>query len=370
MHKKKIIIVSSSFYPNNSPRSFRTTELAKELARQGHEVVVYIPFRGFNYSAFATDNHLITRDMGVMRFKDIELKGSKWKVLIKRLIRRVLSLLVEYPNIELMFKVSKSLKRESGHDLLISVAVPFPIHWGVAKVRTKKHQIADVWIADCGDPYMGDTTDSFRKMFYFKYIEKWFCRKANFITIPFKGALSAYYPEFHEKIRIIPQGIRLEGLKIPDYRKANDYPVFAYAGGFIPGKRDPKALLYFLSACNKKFKFVVYTSQTEIIFPYQQILQDKLVINNSIPREDLLEVLSGMDFLINLDNNTPTQLPSKLIDYAITSRPVLNVTSETDFTLLLEFMDGNYTGRMNLEPYQKYDIRVVAQAFVRLHNNA
>jgi len=369
MTKKKILVVASSFYPNNSPRSFRTTELAKEFARQGHEVEVIIPFRGFDYSGFAADNRLIIKDLGRLRFNDIELKGNRIAVLVKRIIRRVLSLLFEYPFIELMFKVSNRLKKEDGFDLLISVAVPFPIHWGVAKARTRKHLIADVWIADCGDPYMGDTTDSFRKMFYFKYIEKWFCRKANFISVPFEGAVAAYYPEFSEKIRIIPQGIRLEGLKIPGYKKNNVYPVFGYAGGFIPGKRDPKALMHFLAACNKKFKFVVYTSQTEMLLPYKQILQDSLDIKKSIPREELLTVLAGMDFLINLDNNTSTQLPSKLIDYAITGRPVLNVTSDSDFKQLIDFLDGNYAGRMKLEPPEKYDIRVVAEAFARLHDN-
>lgn len=38
MLPRKILIISRSFYPMNSPRSFRTTELAKEFARQGHEV--------------------------------------------------------------------------------------------------------------------------------------------------------------------------------------------------------------------------------------------------------------------------------------------------------------------------------------------
>jgi len=33
----KILIVSNAFYPEISPRSFRTTELAKELSRQGHK---------------------------------------------------------------------------------------------------------------------------------------------------------------------------------------------------------------------------------------------------------------------------------------------------------------------------------------------
>ena len=39
----KILIISGSFYPDNSPRAFRTTELAKRFCKLGHDVTVYIP---------------------------------------------------------------------------------------------------------------------------------------------------------------------------------------------------------------------------------------------------------------------------------------------------------------------------------------
>jgi hypothetical protein len=367
MHRKRILIVSASFYPQNSPRSFRTTELAKEFARQGHEVVVYIPFRGFDYSDFGKKFHIQMENLGVLRYKGIKLKGNRLEMLVRRGIKRVTELIFEYPDIELMFKVSNRLKHRSRFDILISIAVPFPIHWGVAKVRSKMHKIADIWIADCGDPYMGDTTDSFRRIFYFKNVEKWFCQKANYITIPFEGARSAYYPEFQDKIRIIPQGFRLDNLNIPEFRKVLDYPVFAYAGGFIPGRRDPNVLLNFLSTCNRRFKFIVYTAQTGILLPFKKSLEEKLEIREIVPREKLLIILSGMDFLINFDNNTHTQLPSKLIDYSISGRPVINITSESDFSSFVEFMDGNYSRRMNLEPTINYDIKVVTEKFIHLH---
>ena len=370
MDRKKILIVSASFYPMISPRSFRTTELAKEFARQGHEVVVYIPFKDFDYSDFAKKYNIQFKNLGILRFKSIRLKGNKSEMFLRRGFKRVLGLLFEYPSIELLFKVSKCLKHENGYDLLISIAVPYPIHWGVAKAWRDDRRIADCWIADCGDPYMGDTTDSFRKLFYFKYIEKWFCRKADYITVPFNGAISAYYPEFQDKIRIIPQGFKLDNMTTPDYKKTLDYPVFAYSGGFIPGKRDPQSLLGFLSKCDKKFKFIVYTSQSGILLPFKKILNEKLDIRDYIPREELLIVLSGMDFLINMDNNTNTQLPSKLIDYAIAGRPVLNISNETDFPRLIEFMDGNFSHKMNLEPGKNYDIGVVAEKFVSLHTRS
>jgi hypothetical protein len=55
-----------------------------------------------------------------------------------------------------------------------------------------------------------------------------------------------------------------------------------------------------------------------------------------------------------------------LIDYAIAGRPVLNIKSDTDFSLLLEFMAGNYYGKMDLEPPVNYDIKVIAKKFTCL----
>ena len=126
----------------------RTTELAEEFARQGHEVHIYIPETGFDYSDFLKENPIQIKSLGKLVYKEVQLKGNKPGLLIRRALRRALGLLFEYPGIELMFKVSKHVKKEHGFDMLISIAVPFTIHWGVARARSKRNNIADIWVAD------------------------------------------------------------------------------------------------------------------------------------------------------------------------------------------------------------------------------
>ena len=77
----------------------------------------------------------------------------------------------------------------------------------------KKPKTAKKWIADCGDPFMGAKLETFRKPFYFKYFEKDFCRKADYITVPAEGAKKAYYSEFLGKIRVIPQGFNFKQIE-------------------------------------------------------------------------------------------------------------------------------------------------------------
>jgi hypothetical protein len=286
--------------------------------------------------------------------------------MIFRAVSRILQLLLEYPAIEEMFKVKQMLKEEDGYDLMISFAVPYTVHWGVSKARTKKRPIAKSWIADCGDPYMGDVLDSFRKPFYFGFLEKRFSRKSDFISIPVESARPAYYPEFHHKIKIIPQGFDFELNNRQERPVHNRVTEFAYAGGFLHGIRDPAALMRLLVKSDIPFKFHIFTNQPEIISEYQEALDGKLHISGYIEREKLLKVLSGMDFLINFDNNTPLNVPSKLIDYAITNRPVLNIDKDFNEADLMTFMDGDYTKRMPLPDPEQYHIKNVTKRFLEL----
>lgn len=365
MEKKKILIVCRSFYPQNTPRSHRATELAKEFARQGHEVTVLGPNLSGNQIEFAGKHLFSIKDIGSLRWKAPDFGKSRIGYLFSRATVRFLQLGFEFPDIELLFLVTKALRSEKNYDLLISIAVPYPIHWGVAYVWNKNQTIADKWIADCGDPYMGCTTDSFKKWFYFKYIEKWFMRKANAIAIPVESARSSYYQEFHDKIRIIPQGFKISPI-ISNEKHKNEKTSFAYAGGFIPGIRDPRAFLEYLSNLPDDFIFYVFTNTPDLIADFQKKLGKRLKIRNYVEREALLQFLHTMDFLVNFDNNTEAAVPSKLIDYAIVGKPVLNVKKEMDNSIINQFLNGDYHSQMSVGNIDQYRIENVAAQFLEL----
>lgn len=366
VNRKKILIVCRYFYPEITPRAFRASELAKELALQGHEVFVLTPKKEI-HAVFEKQNNLIIIDLGQLKWRvpDFGHKGIGY--VLTRMAVRFLQLSIEYPAIELLFKVRKSLKKLNGFDLLISIAVPYPIHWGVATTWSKSRKPAKKWIADCGDPYMGDRTDSFRKWFYFKYIEKWFMKKADFISITKDSFKVNYYKEFHSKIIEIPQGFRFDNIALSEY-KPNKIPHFAFAGGFIKDIRDPRKFLEYLTTLNDvEFKFYIYTKSKEFIVPYRERLKDKLILMDYIPRAELITNISIMDFLVNFEFDPKIQSPSKLIDYAIAKRPILNITNEKfDVTTINQFLSGDYTNQFIVENINQYRIENVADKFLKL----
>jgi hypothetical protein len=367
MDKKKILIVSRSFYPLNSPRSHRTTELAKEFAREGHEVTVLIPKDEKIHLAFEREHHFTIKDLGTLRWKSTDFGKSRIGYVLTRAAYRFMSLAFEYPAIELMFLVAKALKKESGYDLLISIAVPYPIHWGVAMVWKKNQKIARTWVADCGDPYMGNKLDTFNKWFYFKYVEKWFMRKADYITITNINFKVNYYKEFHSKMFEIPQGFKFDDVKLYNGKVKNIVPHFAFAGGVFPGYRDPTKFLSYLISLSIDFKFILYTRTVDIIKPYALKSDGRIEIRDYIPRTNLLYELSKMDFLVNFEFNPLIQSPSKLIDYGIAERPILNIIAkEFNPSIIDEFLKGDYSNKFEIPNIDQYRIENVCAAFLAL----
>ena len=368
MSSKKILIVTNGFYPEISPRSFRATELTKELVRQGHDVTVCTHFRD-GLEAFAEKHNFKLIDLGHLTWPRPVVKGSGVELLFRRVVARFSALLFEYPTIQLIPLIKKALKNAKGYDALISIAVPYPIHWGVAKIWSKKTPIAKTWIADCGDPYMGQENDTFKPPFYFGYIEKNFCRKADFITVPTQNSIPGYYPEFHDKIKVIPQGFRFEDVTLYEGALHQDKIIFGYAGMFIPGRRDPSEFLNYLNSLDESFRFEfhVYTTTPQFVVPFVEASKGRIIIKPIVPRETLLFELSKMHFVVNFENVGHKQTPSKLIDYLIIDKPVLSVTfGNLQPDIFQDFLKGNYAQKMILPEKDTYRIENVASQFIAL----
>ena len=358
----KILIVSGTFWPENNPRSFRTTELARELTRLGHAVTVLIPQSSESRADFVAQNPVefksYVRVPERRRFLGISL--------IDRIIFRLLNQFLSYPALPNMNRVIKAVATEGGYDLMITIAVPHAIHWTVGKLYSEGKRIAKTWIADCGDPFMLAESGNYRAPAYFAGLEKRWCRQCDYITVPTEASKDGYYPEFRDKIRVIPQGFDFSEVQRASY-VPHQVPTFAYSGVFIPGKRDLRPVLEYLLETKSAFELHVYTRQEEMFAPYRDALQGKLFLHSYIPRLELLEKLSTMDFLLNLENGVAIQTPSKLIDYALTGRPILSLdSSRLDTEKLDAFLRGDYTHQYRVENLEQYDIRNVARKFLEL----
>ena len=371
MKPLNILIIAGGIYPQISPRSYRTTELAKGLAKLGHNVTVYAILGNCDYTDFEKKYNLKVRNLGKSYFGNANSDGVVRRTIFNRVLAKLFYNVIDYPRIEYFFKTIKVLKKERNIDYLITIAHPFGIHWGTAYYRKNVNdRLFKIWSSDCGDPFMGDPDVSRWKLFL-KPIEKFWCKQTDYIVIPVENGKHGYYEEFRNKIAVIPQGIDFSGITLNEYVK-NEVPTFLFSGAIYPGMRDPSKFLDYLSTLvDVDFKFIVYVPGNKIFEDYQEKLGDKLEIRRYIERSELIRILSTMDFLININNDSLVQTPSKLIDYSLSKRPIINISTsfpEEEKQTFNSFLKGDYTGQYIVDNISQYDILNVSKRFIDLYD--
>ena len=363
----KIVVVSRQGWPHQGPRAFRTAELVEELARLGHDVTLYSVHREADYKSYMQKTGVTMKPLVMQIPMNNDGQGFRYNSL-DRVIYHTFKKIADYPLYEFKYRVSDALSKEEGIDLLITIAVPHEIHFGAALSKRKNPKsFAKCWIADCGDPFMFNPYS--KPLFYFAREEKRWCKEVDYITVPTEQSKDGYYPEFRDKIRVIPQGFDFSKTPVSRY-KPNPIPIFAYAGQFYDGLRDPSQFLDYLATLKADFKCVFFT-KSDVPQKYHDMLGEKLIVNLNWKRPDIIFELGKMDFLLNIPNKgSKVQVPSKLIDYAIAKRPVLSI--DTDFAQEKQFQSffrGDYDDKMNLPDLDTYDIRNIARQFIELANN-
>jgi len=374
----EIAIVTAYFLPVNNPRAFRATELAEEFSRRGHNVTVYNAFyvANFDYESFGDTIKYRLINLNLLKFNSSDAPKDKKQTKenyfiagIKNYIKDKLFYFTTNTWLVLYLKLRRSLKIYEPFDLLISIGLPFHVHWAVGNIINKNKELFKCTVADCGDPFSYNTVAPIAP--YFKLIEKRTLNRFDFISVPIPEAVSAFTAFKDEsKIKIIPQGLNFEKIHIAEYTK-NKIITFGFAGLFYSKIRNPKMFFEYLCGLDINFRFLIYTNiqapdSYSCILPYIEKLNVKLVVNNLVSRENVIYELSRMDFLINFSNISTNQSPSKLIDYTLAKRPIFsmnqNYFDREKFDL---FLKGDYTGALNFS-LSSFDIRNIAYSFTDL----
>ena len=368
---KKILIASRWYKPTKNPRAFRTFELAEEFRKRGYDVTAFLPE---DAQVQANIKHIAVPcgDMGasVNRAKK---NVDSWHTCILEKIRQLfLYLCGDGPKtIRYCFLLYKSLRvrlsQRNDYDVILSISYPFYVNVAIALL--KKHVSPQmVFIADCGHPFYDNP--SFKKVFYLKYFERWVLSKFDYVTIPIEAARSSYLqyipPEY---IKVIPQGFSLLDIPAGTYQK-NTVPTFGYAGVFYEAIRNPKFFFEYLLTLQQNFRFIVYAIPDiftgKLLAEYKEKLGRKLDVREAIDRESLIPEMATWDFIINFGNDNTIQRPSKLIDYAMSKRPILSFNQATfKPEVFTAFLHGDYSDQEHIDLSQ-YDIRTVVDKFEKL----
>ena len=356
----KLLIVSYYFFPENKPRAFRTFELTKGLCEIGFDVTLVVPSYNITYldltKKFSNLTILQLPDANKSQKITIsEKKQSKGKSTLRILLERsVYALFPSGSDAKYGYQLIQFFRRNRGiYDTVISISYPYSVHFGVVVSKKLKYLKAKSFITEFGDTLVG--CPALPKSIVHKILQKFISVNSNYIVTPTHLAIPnlSIYKE-KENVKVIPQGFNFSDVKTKEYKK-NVIPTFGYAGSFHYTMRNPEILLELLSTLNIDFRFIIYTNLKDnnlvVLFEkYKKKLGEKLVINSVIPRLEVLEKLSTMDFLVFEENVSNNQSPSKIIDYKLTGRPIFSFHQNSiNVEKFLEFLNFNFTNQSYMD---------------------
>lgn len=334
--KKKCLIVS--YYlspPENTPRAFHTQGMIQAFEKCGYEVDIIIPENNFNYS---NSNIYQVRpffrnkpkySMGRQRIFNNQRGNflSRVKARVFKFIHFVLWPDITLPYAYFAYKKIKEL--DKNYDVLFTVTGPYsPLLVGFL---AKKFKYTKIWINDYGDPLSGLEHGTGR--FHDAYLEKKILSRVDYVTIPDKVAEKSYLKLVKkEKINIIPQQFRWNVEKsdyIVDSSKIN----LLFAGKMYT-KRPPDDLVIFLKSNNSNETVLHMFGDANYFHDFMKThspefeFKGRIHYNGFIDRSKLLDIFTKMDYLINIEWPTSNQKPSKLIDYKIANRKIINLPQD------------------------------------------
>ena len=362
-----INILTGHFYPQLHPRAFRASELAIELAKRGHKVVVtnLTTVEGADYDIYTNKTGVEVRNLGLYHLKKnaLENVSNSW-------LYHKIRFCIEYFLAGNLFKQSKRIAEtiniDNDTDAVISLSTPFMDILAISKY-INKHGKRFVTIADSGDPFY--YSKQIKKAPWFRWVERNAYKSYDYLTIPTENAIPLYSPLIDEKkIRIVPQGFRMDNLNL--YQGRFEGPIrMAYAGVFYWDIRNPEFLFSYLNGLHADFELYLFMRNRDALV--DELLEKYPSVKNrvfikSLPHDELIYELSRMHFLINIENISNTQMPSKLIDYGMTGRPIFSCNSANFSPKKFDsFFKGDYSGAYEID-IQKYNIVNIANQFEKL----
>ena len=346
---KKILIVTHQFIPHQSPRTTRWKLLYDELIESGYDVTVIT-----GTSQLSEDPNIKyignKKASGIVKNLRIQSnikQDSRYKNYLYKLLKKIYRFFYKFfawPDYTMfwIFSIWKNRKKiDIDYDLIISVSLPFSSHVAAYIINKDKNK---KWIMDIGDPFSLKTNAFENNRYLYKslnyYFENKFYKKAHQVVFTHQESADEHKIFFNMPENKVTIGSPISTFSQELFQKSVSFnyeakPItIGYFGVLTKGVRSPSQVLKFFQQTD--FVLHWYTNSDS----KEMIKQNKIDFNRNklfdmVTRNEALEkMVTSLHCLLSIGNLNPAQLPSKIIEYISTGKPVLHFVEIKDDPVL------------------------------------
>ena len=346
---KKILIVTHQFIPHQSPRTTRWKLLYDELIKLGYDVTVVTGTSQLNEDPNIKyiGNKKASGIVKNLRTQSNIKQDSSYKNYLYKLLKKIYRFFYKFfawPDYTMfwIFSIWKNRKKiDIDYDLIISVSLPFSSHVAAYIINKDKNK---KWIMDIGDPFSLKTNAFENNRYLYKslnyYFENKFYKKAHQVVFTHQESADEHKLFFNMPENKVTIGSPISTFSQELFQKSVLFnyeakPItIGYFGVLTKGVRSPSQVLKFFQQTD--FVLHWYTNSDS----KEMIKQNKIDFNRNklfdiVTRNEALEkMVSSLHCLLSIGNLNPAQLPSKIIEYISTGKPVLHFVEIKDDPVL------------------------------------
>lgn len=353
-----ILIVSFQYWPALSARSFRWTALAEDWASEGREVQV-VCARSPDRPAVETVKGVRVHRVGPAWMESLRgatrPAGGEAKAdpgVIRRTAAaaaRTIWHAVYWPDTSCTWYFAARAKaREliaAGEPQALVTVSPTFTAVAVGRSLARDAGRGFHWLIDLGDPFSFSEEAPPNNFRLYRRLNTRFERSCfagadsiSVTTSETRDRYAALFPESAGKIAVIPPLVDFPETGGPAARPRSDRRRLVFLGRLYPSIRRPDYLLSLFASLaeapgGERYELHFYGDswQCEADFaPHKRMLGRNLFVHGPVARERAIAEMRSADVLVNIGNDTRYQLPSKIVEYAVTGRPILNIVPRPD----------------------------------------
>jgi glycosyltransferase involved in cell wall biosynthesis len=361
----KLLVVSYAYAPALNPRAFRWTAVAEALAARGHQVDVLaqgLPDAPDHEMRNGVSVHRVGGSVGEGLRRRLAhapaahapasaeadaapaSRGGA-RALARRVYDRTWKRLY-WPDYACLWypaavRHARTLLHAGEYDRLVSISHPFTGHWVGAALKDERPDLP--WLVDVGDPFafiQGTPVNNARLYRSRNYrAERRVLRGASVVSVttePTRARYAQAFPESAAKLVVVPPLLSPASAGAANGRFLPDAPGrvrMVFVGTLYRDLRSPEPLLRLFQSllqteagAGLELHFVgMLNGCEEVLAPYAGMMGERIFCHGAVPRDRALRAMHDADVLVNLGNASGYQLPSKVVEYAATGRPVLNL---------------------------------------------
>ena len=243
-----------------------------------------------------------------------KLYHKPWRLSYKKVVKKI-----------------KELDVKNNYDYLLSVSGDYSVSYACSTYKNKNKKIK--LITYLTDPLVENPLyikksekakkDDFKFLYNMsdKFILPTLIYDSNMYV---NKSISLEFPSFYEKEEYIPQNDNI----VFNKNKTN----LLYTGIFYPSIRTPDYIMKIIDSLpNNVVLHICGNVSNNIKKKYKNLVDDnKVVFHGNVSHQILFNAICDCDLLVNIGNSTKFMLPSKLISYISTAKPIINIINIDD----------------------------------------